>query len=197
MSFFDFSISHAASQINKRNTLMIHQCYFCLAAQKVKWKRKIKSKYLLNSYLRTVHWISQWLSVLSVPLSKAVLSCVSQWWQLFLYFSFRPNNWEELQPSSLTASALAPEPCWAAFRQRSWAGSSTQSCECCFPQLKITPLDDSPILAPLTAWGSSHPEKSEVLTQQLRRAPHSHATGHRIAGAAAECQLLPGASSFC
>lgn len=79
MSFFDFSISHAASQINERNTLMIHQCHFCLAAQKVKWKGKKKSKYLLNSYLRTVHWISQWLSVLSVPWSKAFLKvlCIS------------------------------------------------------------------------------------------------------------------------
>jgi len=33
----------AASQINERNTLVIHQCHFCVGAQKVKRKRK-KSK---------------------------------------------------------------------------------------------------------------------------------------------------------
>lgn len=33
--------------------------------------------------------------------------------------------------------------------------------------------------------------------QQLRRAPHSHAAGHWIPGAATECQLLPGPPSFC
>lgn len=156
MSFFDFSTSHAASQINERNTLMIHQCHFCLAAQKVKWKRKKKSKYLLNSYLRTVHWISQWLSVLSVPWSKAVLkvlsvSVMSTFSVLFPHTKQIDNDREELQPSSLphlTASALAPEPCWAAFRQRAWAGSSTQSWECHISQLKIPPLDDGPILAP-------------------------------------------------
>lgn len=50
--------------------------------------------------------------------------------------------------------------------------------------------------SPREEWGS-HPEKSEVPTQNLRRTPHSHASGHWIPGAAAECQLLPGSSSFC
>lgn len=152
MSFFHFSISHAASQINDRNTLMIHQCHFCLAAQKVKWKRKKKkSKYLLNYYLRTVDWISQWLSVLSVPWSLRGLVYLSDvnFFSIFL----QTKQIDNLQPCNLppslphlTASALAPEPCSTAFRQGSWVGCSIQCWECCFPQLP--PLDDGPILAP-------------------------------------------------
>lgn len=38
--------------------------------------------------------------------------------------------------------------------------------------------------------------QSEALTQHLRRAPQSLAAGHWIPGAGAECQLLPGPSSF-
>lgn len=49
MSFCDFSISHAASQINEQNTLMIYQFHFCVGAQKVKRKKiKFSTKLLLQ-----------------------------------------------------------------------------------------------------------------------------------------------------